>query len=279
LRQRKIHRYFVQNEAVCGGCARPRTPPAPRHDFCLARGWIHPTQGGYMTTEPLTNPVLTMTSLVAPKGRDRLAGGSRADALYSWINRVGAAVLLVLLSPVMLAIAWRIWREDGAPVLFAHWRVGQKGRLFRCFKFRSMVRRADLVLAEVLEKDPEARREWERDHKLRNDPRVLRIGQFLRQSSLDELPQLLNVVRGEMHLVGPRPVVVQEIPRYGEHKRHYFAVKPGMTGLWQVSGRNNLSYAQRVALDARYVETRSLWMDLRILVRTVSVLITRDGAC
>jgi exopolysaccharide production protein ExoY len=232
-----------------------------------------------MATEPLTNPVLTMSSLVAPKGRDTLAGSSRTDAAYTWLNRAGAAVLLMLLSPVMLAIAWRIWREDGAPVLFAHWRVGQQGRLFRCLKFRTMVRRADLVLAEVLDKDPTAKDEWRRDHKLRNDPRVLSIGQFLRQTSLDELPQLFNVLRGEMHLVGPRPVVVQEIPRYGEHKRHYFAVKPGMTGLWQVSGRNNLTYAQRVALDARYVETRSLWMDLRILVRTVSVLVTRDGAC
>ena len=232
-----------------------------------------------MAMEPLTNPVLTMSPLVASKGRDILAGGSRADAVYSWFNRAGAAVLLVVLSPVLLAIAWSIWREDGAPVFFAHWRVGQKGRLFRCLKFRSMVRRADLVLAEVLERDPVAKEEWARDHKLRRDPRVLRIGDFLRKSSLDELPQLLNVLRGEMHLVGPRPVVVQEIPRYGEHKRHYFAVKPGMTGLWQVSGRNNLTYAQRVALDARYVETRSLWMDLRILAQTVRVLVTRDGAC
>ena len=232
-----------------------------------------------MAMEPLTNPALTMSPLVASKGRDILAGGSRADAVYSWFNRAGAAVLLVVLSPVLLAIAWSIWREDGAPVFFAHWRVGQKGRLFRCLKFRSMVRRADLVLSEMLERDPAAREEWARDHKLRRDPRVLRIGDFLRKSSLDELPQLLNVLRGEMHLVGPRPVVVQEIPRYGEHKRHYFAVKPGMTGLWQVSGRNNLTYAQRVALDARYVETRSLWMDLRILARTVSVLVTRDGAC
>jgi exopolysaccharide production protein ExoY len=232
-----------------------------------------------MAMEPTTNPVLTMSPLAAPKGRDILAGGSRADAVYSWFNRAGAALLLVLLSPVMLAIAWRIWREDGAPVLFAHWRVGQNGRLFRCLKFRSMVRRADLVLAEVLERDSAAQEEWARDRKLRHDPRVLRIGHFLRHSSLDELPQLFNVLRGEMHLVGPRPVVVQEIPRYGEHKRHYFAVKPGMTGLWQVSGRNNLSYAQRVALDARYVETRSLSMDLRILARTVNVLLTRDGAC
>jgi undecaprenyl-phosphate galactose phosphotransferase len=226
-----------------------------------------------------TDSVLTMTSLVAPARRVRLVGGSRADALYSWLNRAGAALLLLALAPLMGLIAWRIWREDGAPVLFAHWRVGQRGRLFRCYKFRSMVRRADLVLAEVLERDPLAREEWARDHKLRRDPRILRVGNLLRRTSLDELPQLFNVLRGEMHLVGPRPVVVQEIARYGEHKGHYFSVKPGMTGLWQVSGRNNLTYAQRVALDAFYVETRTPLMDLRILLRTVPVLVTRDGAC
>jgi len=225
------------------------------------------------------NPVLTMTSLVVPAGRVTLAGGSRADAAYSLLNRVSAAVLLVVLAPLMLCIAWRIWREDGAPVLFGHWRVGQRGHLFRCLKFRSMVRSADRVLTELLAQDPKAGEEWVRDHKLRDDPRIMRVGHFLRRTSLDELPQLLNVLRGEMNLVGPRPVVVQEVPRYGEHKRHYLSVKPGMTGLWQVSGRNNLSYAQRVALDARYVETRSLRSDLRILVRTVSVLVTRDGAC
>jgi lipopolysaccharide/colanic/teichoic acid biosynthesis glycosyltransferase len=199
--------------------------------------------------------------------------------VYSQLNRLCAALLLVLFAPVMLFIAWRIWSEDDGPVLFAHWRVGQRGRLFRCFKFRSMVRNADQVLGELLARDASAREEWRRDHKLRNDPRVMRIGQLLRTTSLDELPQLINVLRGEMNLVGPRPVVVQEITRYGEHKHHYLSVKPGMTGLWQVSGRNNLTYAQRVALDARYVETRSLRTDLGILVRTVSVLVTRDGAC
>jgi Sugar transferases involved in lipopolysaccharide synthesis len=228
--------------------------------------------------DPQPNPVLTMSPLVVP-AHITLAGGTRADAAYSLLNRLSAALLLVALAPLMLCIAWRIWREDGAPVLFAHWRVGQRGHLFRCLKFRSMVRRADLVLTELLAKDPKAREEWARDHKLRDDPRIMRVGHFLRRTSLDELPQLLNVLRGEMNLVGPRPVVVQEVPRYGEHKRHYLSVKPGMTGLWQVSGRNNLSYAQRVALDARYVETRSMRSDLRILLRTVSVLVTRDGAC
>jgi lipopolysaccharide/colanic/teichoic acid biosynthesis glycosyltransferase len=199
--------------------------------------------------------------------------------MYSFINRVSAALLLIVLSPLMLGIALFIWREDGAPLLFAHWRVGQNGHLFRCWKFRSMVRCADLALADLLRRDEQARLEWARDHKLRDDPRIMRVGRFLRRTSLDELPQLINVWRGEMNLVGPRPVVVQEVPRYGPCKRHYLSVKPGMTGLWQVSGRNNLTYEQRVALDARYVETRSLRTDVAILLRTVSVLVTRDGAC
>jgi lipopolysaccharide/colanic/teichoic acid biosynthesis glycosyltransferase len=201
------------------------------------------------------------------------------EPVYGSLNRATAALLLLLFAPLMLFVAWRIRREDGGPVLFAHWRVGRHGRLFRCFKFRTMVQRADEVLGELLLNDPEAMAEWQRDRKLRRDPRVLKVGRFLRTTSLDELPQLFNVLRGEMNLVGPRPVTVQEIPRYGDRKRHYFAVKPGMTGLWQVSGRNNLSYEQRVALDARYVEERSPWGDFRILLRTAVVLVTRDGAC
>jgi lipopolysaccharide/colanic/teichoic acid biosynthesis glycosyltransferase len=232
-----------------------------------------------MQHELATDALLTMHLPAVAARRETLAGGTAADLVYTRLNQACALLLLLLFGPLMLIIAWRILREDGAPVLFGHWRVGQRGRLFRCFKFRSMVHDADRVLGELLLNDPEARAEWERDHKLRNDPRVLRVGRFLRLTSLDELPQLFNVLRGEMHLVGPRPVVVQEIPRYGVHKRHYLSVKPGMTGLWQVSGRNNLSYPQRVALDVRYVEQRTPWLDLKILLRTVSVLITRDGAC
>jgi exopolysaccharide production protein ExoY len=220
-----------------------------------------------------------MSAVFFPFNRRTLAGGSRTDALYTVCNQVAAGLALALLAPLMLAIAWCIWREDGAPVVFAHWRVGQRGKLFRCFKFRSMVRNADSVLAELLERDAAAKAEWQQDRKLRRDPRILGIGHLLRRTSLDELPQLFNVLRGEMHLVGPRPVMVQEIPRYGTHMSHYFSVKPGMTGLWQVSGRNNLSYAQRVALDTRYVETRSVVRDLAIVARTVHVVITRHGAC
>jgi lipopolysaccharide/colanic/teichoic acid biosynthesis glycosyltransferase len=145
-------------------------------------------------------------------------------------------------------------------------------------KFRSMLRNSEQVLAALLRDDPVARAEWERDHKLTTDPRITPIGRFLRKSSLDELPQLLNVLRGEMSLVGPRPITVAELTRYGRVRWHYLSVRPGLTGLWQVSGRNNTTYEERVALDQRYVEQRSLWLDACILVKTVRVVLLREGA-
>jgi lipopolysaccharide/colanic/teichoic acid biosynthesis glycosyltransferase len=194
------------------------------------------------------------------------------------LNQLVAALLLILLSPFLAIIVFLIWQRDGAPVLFAHYRVGYEGKLFRCMKFRTMLRNSEEVLSDLLRNDPQARVEWERDHKLVNDPRVTRIGSFLRRSSLDELPQLLNVLRGEMNLVGPRPITVAELARYGRVRWHYLSVRPGITGLWQVSGRNNTTYEQRVALDRRYVEQRSLWLDLGILLRTMRVVAAREGA-
>jgi undecaprenyl-phosphate galactose phosphotransferase len=202
----------------------------------------------------------------------------RLHQLYGALNQIGALLLIVILSPLMAFIAWRIWQFDHGPVIFRHYRVGQHGRLFRCLKFRSMVSNADEVLSRLLTSDPSARDEWARDQKLRRDPRVTPIGRFLRITSLDELPQLINVLRGDMHLVGPRPIVVQELARYGAAKRMYLAVKPGMTGLWQVSGRSNVSYARRVELDRRYVENHSFLLDLSILLRTARVLRSREGA-
>ncbi len=199
------------------------------------------------------------------------------DILTAW-NRLIGALLLILLSPLLLAVAFLIWRHDGAPVLFAQYRVGCDGRLFRCVKFRTMVRDSEWVLAELLRNDPAARAEWERDHKLTDDPRITPVGRFLRRTSLDELPQLFNVVRGEMNLVGPRPITVAELARYGRIRWHYLSVRPGMTGLWQVSGRNNTTYEERVALDRRYVEQRSFWFDLKILVKTMHAVTAREGA-
>lgn len=200
------------------------------------------------------------------------------DQLYTWLNQLSALCLIVLLSPVLALIAYLIWRTDGAPFTFAHYRVGYRAKQFRCFKFRSMVRNSDDALANLLRNDATSREEWALNQKLRRDPRITSIGHFLRRSSLDELPQLFNVLRGDMHLVGPRPVTVMEMQRYGTRKRHYLSVRPGLTGLWQVSGRNNTTYAQRVSLDSEYVERRNPLFDSWILLRTVKVLLTREGA-
>jgi undecaprenyl-phosphate galactose phosphotransferase len=200
------------------------------------------------------------------------------DELSLLGNQLCALLMLLLLSPLMLVVAISIWRSDGAPLVFAHYRVGHRGKLFQCFKFRSMYRDSERMLADLLRADPSAQAEWARDQKLENDPRVTTIGKFLRKTSLDELPQLFNVLRGEMSLVGPRPITVNELDRYGRERWHYLAVRPGITGLWQVSGRNDLSYAERVTLDREYVESRGLRLDLMILWRTVSVVLNRNGA-
>lgn len=190
---------------------------------------------------------------------------------------VGAGILLVALAPTMLAIAFLV-RMDGGPALFRHSRLGARGRSFGCLKFRTMHIDAEVRLRDLLEHDPLARAEWERDFKLRNDPRVTRLGRFLRRTSLDELPQLLNVLRGEMSLVGPRPIVRAEVARYGSAMHEYIRCRPGITGLWQVSGRNDVDYQTRVELDCRYARTWQLWRDLSILMRTVGVVLRRSGA-
>jgi exopolysaccharide production protein ExoY len=206
------------------------------------------------------------------------SGGLLRDLAGALLQRGAAALLLLLFAPLMLWVAWRIWRVDGAPLLYGGWRVGRGGRLFRCLKFRTMVLDAPAVLERLLRDYPAARAQWERDQKLDDDPRVTPVGRFLRRSSLDELPQLFNVLRGDMALVGPRPITVPELERYGAARWHYLNVLPGMTGLWQVSGRNDVSYGQRVQLDRSYVEQRTVLGDLQILLRTVKVVVNHDGA-
>jgi Undecaprenyl-phosphate galactose phosphotransferase WbaP len=188
-----------------------------------------------------------------------------------------ALVLMVLGALPLLYIALRI-RRDGGPAMFAHQRVGQSGKVFPCFKFRTMQVDAEERLRELLANDPAARAEWEREFKLRNDPRITPIGQFLRRTSLDELPQLFNVIRGEMSLVGPRPVIRAELARYGDDVDYFLMVRPGMTGLWQVSGRNDTSYETRVYLDTWYVKNWSLWYDIAIMFKTIRVVLNKDGA-
>ncbi len=201
------------------------------------------------------------------------------EAAYDALNRLVALFLVLVLSPVLLAVLLAIRITDPGPVFFGHYRVGRGGRLIKVLKFRSMRVDAQQRLAELLASDVQARAEWERDFKLSNDPRVTRTGRFLRRSSLDELPQLFNVLKGEMRLVGPRPITAQELRRYGSARWHYLSVTPGVTGLWQVSGRNELSYAERVELDRYYVDNRSLLLDASILCRTVLVVTTGRGAC
>lgn len=197
---------------------------------------------------------------------------------WDLFNRASALVLLVLLSLPLLFIALCVWRADGRPVIYAHYRVGLSGKVFPCLKFRSMVKNSEQALQDLLDADPAARDEWQREQKLSNDPRITATGKFLRRSSLDELPQLINVVRGEMNLVGPRPIMTSELARYGAARWHYLSVKPGMTGLWQVSGRNDTTYEERVGLDKHYVEKRSAWLDIRILFKTLKVVAAGQGA-
>ena len=205
----------------------------------------------------------------------RSAGES---SLGDIIDIVIVIAALIFIAPLMALIAAAIYLQDGGPVVFAHRRVGRSGRHFYCLKFRSMASDAEARLAQVLANDPAAREEWARDHKLKNDPRITRLGHFLRRSSLDELPQLFNVLRGEMSLVGPRPIVDAEVPRYGRRFARYCGVKPGITGLWQVSGRNDVSYRTRVAMDCAYARAKSVPFDLWILFATIPAVLLRRGS-
>ena len=189
-----------------------------------------------------------------------------------------AVVMLALLAPLMLAVAVWIWLDDRGSPLFGQLRIGLDGRPFRCWKFRSMRTDAEARLAGHLAGSEAARAEWAHSHKLRDDPRITPLGAFLRRSSIDELPQLLNVVRGEMSLVGPRPIVAAEIKRYGRYFLHYCSVRPGMTGLWQVSGRSNTSYRRRVALDVTYARRRSPALDGFVLMMTLPAVLKSHGA-
>jgi Undecaprenyl-phosphate galactose phosphotransferase WbaP len=188
--------------------------------------------------------------------------------------------VLILSCPLLLFIAVWIKLTSPGPVFYRHHgRIGRGGRVFGAMKIRTMVKNADQILKQYLKENPEARAEWQRDLKLKNDPRVIPgIGRFLRRTSLDELPQLWNVIRGDMSLVGPRPIVADEIEKYREMYHLYHRVRPGMTGLWQVSGRNNTSYQDRVHLDTYYVLNWSMWLDYFILLRTLKTVLMREGS-
>ena len=219
---------------------------------------------------------------MAERAQPQAVSGASRAAPPPWqviriVDVIVAATALLFLTPLMLAVAALVMLQDGGPPLFAQERIGRGARIFRCYKFRSMVMDSQARLTDLLAKDPEIKMEWERDRKLRLDPRITFIGQFLRKSSIDELPQLFNILRGEMSVVGPRPIVRDEIQKYGRFFRYYTKVTPGLTGLWQVSGRNDIDYDRRVSIDVLYVRKRSLIFNIYIMVKTIPAVLARRG--
>lgn len=252
------------------------------HDAILTRlerdsvrfAYVPPVEGSFLyNMEPQR---FFGFGIIALESRKPLLSGL-ALYLKDTLDRICATIALVLLSPISIAIAWVI-KKDGGPAMYGHRRIGKSDRPFTCLKFRSMVINSQEILNDLLEKEPALRKEFEETYKLKNDPRVTEIGKFLRKTSLDELPQLINVLRGEMSLTGPRPIVENEKKYYAEKIHDYLSVRPGITGLWQVSGRSDTDYNQRVYLDSWYVKNWSLWNDMIILFKTILVVLKRKGA-
>jgi exopolysaccharide production protein ExoY len=206
-------------------------------------------------------------------GSGPIVGGS----LKRWFDASAALAAILLLLPLfcLIALAIKLW--DRGPIFYRHRRVGLNGSSFDCLKFRSMVVNADEVLARHLAANSEAAREWEETRKLKRDPRITPLGASMRKTSIDELPQLLNILKGEMSFVGPRPIVTAEVPKYGPVIAHYLRTRPGLTGPWQISGRNDVDYSTRVALDQGYVENWNFWRDIAIIAKTARVVVTARG--
>jgi exopolysaccharide production protein ExoY len=230
------------------------------------------------------------TSAATPHTRD--FGGKAVSGNQLWVDErarvVGGgfkrgfditaaltAILLLLPMFCLIALAIKLW--DRGPVFYRHRRIGLRGAAFDCLKFRSMVMNGDEVLARHLAANSAAAREWEETRKLRHDPRITPLGVSMRKTSIDELPQLVNILKGEMSFVGPRPIVTAEVPKYGDAIDHYLSARPGLTGPWQISGRNDVGYTTRVELDRIYVEDWSFWGDVSIIVKTARVVVTSRG--
>ena len=209
------------------------------------------------------------------------AFASNPTGVYATVfKRAFDIVLAIAILPVLIpviAVLWVIATRDGGSGFFGHLRVGKDGVPFRCWKVRTMVMGAQARLEQHLKDDPEAAQEWAEDHKLTNDPRITTHGNFLRRTSLDELPQIINVLKGEMSFVGPRPIVEDELVRYGPYKAMYLSLRPGITGLWQVSGRNDISYDERVNLDLDYSRKIGFFLDCRLILATAGTVLKRSG--
>ena len=191
---------------------------------------------------------------------------------------VVALIALIFLAPLIAVFAIMVRFQDGGAAFFSQTRYGLNGRTFKCYKIRSMSIDAADRLGRILETNPELKREWQASQKLKNDPRITPLGNFLRKSSIDELPQLWNVIRGDMSIVGPRPIVKNEIQKYGDSYRYYTAVRPGLTGLWQIEGRADTTYDERVDMDVKYVRTRSFFSDIWIILKTIPAVLASRGA-
>jgi exopolysaccharide production protein ExoY len=189
-----------------------------------------------------------------------------------------ATVILLFMLPFLLALSALLYLSDPGPIFYRHRRLGFRGRYFDCIKFRSMRIDGDAILRDHLRACPSARREWEATQKLRNDPRITPVGAVIRKLSLDEFPQFINVLRGEMSIVGPRPIVEAEVDRYGRHFEHYCLVRPGLTGLWQTSGRSDTSYQKRISLDVAYVRRKGLLLDIWLIFKTVPAVVFARGS-
>ena len=205
-----------------------------------------------------------------------LDGGSRIAKRT--IDLASSALLTLFMLPLVAIISLLIVVESGFPIFYFHERLGRGGQIFHMWKFRTMKRNSAEVLDQYLARSAKLRKEWTENHKLQNDPRITRVGRVLRKTSLDELPQLWNVIKGEMSLVGPRPIIDAEVAKYRESYALYLKTTPGITGLWQVSGRNRTTYAERIAYDTYYVQNWSVWMDIYLLAKTIGAVLTGDGA-
>lgn len=215
---------------------------------------------------------MTISDSAVPGNAPVAPDSRRSFAIYRFAGKrafdIAFALLILPVVLPVIAVLWAVVSRDGGSGIFGHKRVGRDGRVFRCWKIRTMVVDAEMVLRDHLAAHPEAAAEWARDHKLTDDPRITRLGHFLRRTSLDELPQIFNVLAGDMSFVGPRPVVRYELHKYGQHRAVYKSMKPGITGLWQVSGRNDVSYFERVQLDLKYAGAISLLSDVRLILLT-----------
>jgi Undecaprenyl-phosphate galactose phosphotransferase WbaP len=207
------------------------------------------------------------------KPRDLSVQGLNGEFAKRLFDIVFSLLVLILFFPVYLILSLLIVCSSEGPVFYIQQRVGKNYKTFNCIKFRTMVSNADEILMQMMETSPQLRQEFESSFKLKKDPRITKIGQFLRITSLDEFPQFWNVLKGDMSVVGPRPLVASELPKYGCHIDHILTIRPGITGLWQVSGRNDIPYPRRVQIDMHYVKFRNLWLDLWIILKTIHVVI------